>query len=287
MKHSRLYLLTLTTLALGHFGTPAWASDAPAASGLQEIPDAELATMRGRYTIGDNAVAWFGVQMISTWQNTAGQVLQSSLAMNMDFTHGAAAPQVSFRPSVSITRPDAPLPPTPPTTGPSRSVDGSGLTNVRGVTQSVQVAGDSNLANNVTQLTVQDGGSPPTGNGGTTDTRVASNIAPPATGSNGNTSGPNAGASTAVAAAYGDGTSAVASVDGHGADVQLTIDGQGMVQQWIRNGSIGQSVQLTADNQWVSNRMEINLIRQTIAGNTQLAQNVAQAISLARGIGVH
>lgn len=333
MKPSRHCLFALTALALAHWGAAAQASDRPAAGGLQEIPDAELATMRGRYTIGDNAVAWFGVQMISTWQNTAGQVLQSSLAMNVDFTHGGAAPQVSFRPSVTITRPDAPAAPSPPIAGPSRSVDGSGLTNVRGVTQSVQVAGDSNLANNVTQLTVQDGSSAPTGDGGTMDTRTASNPTPagadnatnsqtagntasPAAGNDGNTifgsggasgappitanatapsaqnskgstSVPNAGTSTVAAAAYGDGTSAVASVDGHGADVQLTIDGQGMVKQWIRNGSIGQSVQLAADNQWVSNRMEINLIRQTIAANTQLSQNVAQAISLARGIGVH
>jgi hypothetical protein len=265
MKHSRLYLLTLTALALGHWSTPSLANDAPAARGLEEIPDAELAVMRGRYTIGDNAVAWFGVQMISTWQNTAGQVLQSSLALDMDFTHGGVQPRVNFQPNVSITRPDAPTPPTVPTIDPSRNVDGSGLTNVGGVAQSVQVAGDSNLASNVTQLTVQDGGSAPT------------------TKSNGNA----AGVPSKVASARADGSSAVASFDGKSANVQLAVDGQGMVEQWIRNGSIGQSVQLTADNQWVSNRMQIDLVRQAIATNTQLAQNVAQAINLARGIGVH
>jgi hypothetical protein len=66
--------------------------------------------------------------------------------------------------------------------------------------------------------------------------------------------------------------------------VQLSIDGQGTVQQWIRNGSLGQSVQLAADGQSVSNRLEIDLVRQVSSANTPLALNVAQAIGLTRGI---
>jgi hypothetical protein len=222
---------------------------------LEEISDAELSDMRGRYTPGDNTVAWFGVKMISTWQTTAGQVLEGTMALSMDLAK--SKPTVSFVPSVSITHINAPPP--VPSTDPSRQVDASGLANVAGVTQSVQVAGDSNLASNVTRLSVQDGGSPP------------------ATGSS---SGPD------TASAYADGASAVASFDGNSANVLLTIDGQGAVSQWIHNGSVGQSVQLAADNQWISNRMEIDLIRQTVAANTQLAQNVAQSIALARGIGL-
>ncbi len=57
------------------------------------------------------------------------------------------------------------------------------------------------------------------------------------------------------------------------------------MQQWIRNGSLGQSVQLAADNQTASNLMQIDLIRQSLASNMQLSQSVAQAINLARGIG--
>ena len=40
-----------------------------------------------------------------------------------------------------------------------------------------------------------------------------------------------------------------------------------------------------ADGQQVSNRLQIDLVRQSLAGNLPLAQNVAQAISLNRGIG--
>ena len=61
--------------------------------------------------------------------------------------------------------------------------------------------------------------------------------------------------------------------------------GQGAVQQWLRSGSVGQGIQLTSDGQLVSNRLQIDLVRESMAGNLPLAQNVAQAITLNRGIG--
>lgn len=263
MKHTRLYLLGTAALALGgHWGAPVMATAIPSTSGLEEIGDAEMGDMRGRYTVGNNAVAWFGVRMISTWQTSTGQVLQGTLALNMDFTHGKVNPQISFEPMVSITRADAPLPPPAGVaTPPARHVDAAGLANVGGVVQSVQVAGDGNLASNVTRLTVSDGDTAPASNG----------------------TGAPSGAVTAISG----GSRAVASFDGSNAGLLLSIAGQGSVQQWIRNGSIGQSVQLTADNQLVDNRMEIELVRQTAAANAQLAQNVAQAINQAQGIGMH
>ncbi|MGN6234547.1 hypothetical protein [Dyella sp.] len=258
MKHTRLFILGASALALSQWANTAHAESAPPGNGLEEISDAELGDMRGRYTTGDNTVAWFGVKMISTWQTTAGQVLEGAMAMSMNLS--TPKPTVSFVPTVNITHVNAPPPAPTPAPGPARQVDASGLANVAGVTQSVQVAGDSNLASNVTHLNVQDGGAIPT------------------SGSGSSTPG--------AATAYADGASAAASFDGNSANVLLTIDGQGAVSQWIHNGSIGQSVQLAADNQWVSNRMEIDLIRQSMAANTQLAQNVAQSIALARGIGL-
>ncbi|MFA6228960.1 MAG: hypothetical protein WC617_02150 [Rhodanobacter sp.] len=259
MKYARNHLLAATTLALAHWGLPAHAeATTPTANSMEEVSDAELGDMRGRYTVSGNTVAWFGVKMISTWQSNTGQVLESTLAVNMKFDPGKVQPTVTFQPTVSITRADAPLPATPSAT-PSRSVDGSGLANVGGVVQSVQVAGDGNVASNVTRLSLLDGDSAPT----------------PTT------------SATPFASATDAGASAVASFDGQSAHVLLTIEGQGAVAQWIRNGSVGQSVQLTADNQWVSNRMEIELVQQAVAGNAQLAQSVAQAITLARGVGTH
>ncbi|MCW8808763.1 MAG: hypothetical protein OQK79_11730 [Rhodanobacter sp.] len=266
MNHTRIYLLVAAGLALWHWATPALADTtlpgdgmSPGSSGMEEISDAELANMRGRYTVNNNTVAWFGVKMISTWQTTSGQVLQSTLALNMDFSTSDIQPKITFEPSVTITNINAPLPPTA-NGSISRSVDGTGLANVGGVRQSVQVAGDGNQASNVTRLTVSDSGAAPPPN-------------------------PGGGGATGIATATSNGATAVASFDGQNAHVLLTIVGQGAVEQWIRSGSVGQSVQLTADRQWVRNRMEIDLVRQSLAANAQLAQNVAQAIQLARGIG--
>ncbi|MGV8959319.1 MAG: hypothetical protein ACOH1V_02900 [Stenotrophomonas sp.] len=219
--------------------------------GLQEIPDPELNLMRGRYTVGGNAVAWFGVTMISTWQAQTGQNLQGAMTLGMDFTKGST-PKVSFTPSVNITAANAPL---PDTTG--RSVDGSGLQNAAGLVQSVQVAGDDNRASNVMHLNVRDGGAIPSGNG----------------------------TATGQAAMHQGDASAQVSFDGSAAKVLLQIDGQGAVQQWMRSGSVGQSIQLMADGQQAGNRLQIDLVRQSLADNLPLAQNVAQAITLTRGIG--
>lgn len=219
--------------------------------GLDEIPDPELNLMRGRYTVGGNTVAWFGVTMISNWQAANGQVLQGALTLGMDFRKGGA-PKVSFSPSVSITAANAPLPDSS-----GRSIDGSGLANVSGLSQSVQIAGDGNRASNVLQLNVR--------NDGVVQGDAGS-----------------AGAGSA-STRMGD-ASAVASFDGNAAQLQLQVEGQGAVQQWLRSGSVGQSIQLMADGQQAGNRLQIDLVRQSLGGNLPLSQNVAQAITLNRGL---
>jgi hypothetical protein len=251
---SRTCLFLATALLL----TPALqarATGATPGAGMRELGDTELNAMRGRYTIDDHTVAWFGVRMISTWQTATGQLLQGTLAFGMDFHNGHGQPTLTFTPSVSITSADAPVP--MPATGGTRSVDGSGLANVGGLLQSVQVAGDGNLASNMTRLTIRDGNAP---------------------------AGSGTGASTGGASLSDGDASASVGFDGQSAGVRLAIAGQGQVQQWIRNGSLGQSVQLAADDQSVSNRLEIDLVRQSVSANTPLAQNVAQAIGLTRGI---
>lgn len=247
-----IFSVSLMPLCAASAQTP---SSSQPGKGLHDISDPELNTLRGRYTVGDNAIAWFGVQMISTWQGANGQILQGTLAISMDFSGGHARPSVSFQPSVSITAADASVP--MPDTSVTRQVDAAGLANVGGVVQGVQVAGDNNLANNVVHLNVHDGDTALTGSSDTTQRQASANLA---------------------------GASAQAGFDGKSASVNLAINGVGTVQQWIRNGSLGQSVQLAADNQTISNLMQIDLVRQSIAGNAQLSQSVAQSINFARGI---
>jgi len=237
----------------------AWPAPVVAAqpgSGLTEIPDPELELMRGRYTVGGNSVAWFGVTMISTWTDPAGRTLEGGMTLGMDFSKGGQAPVVSFAPVVSITAADAPL---PVTAAGDRNIEAAGLGNAAGLVQSVQLAGDGNIASNLAHLRVRQGDGAPDG------------VAAPMYGHE-------------AVSQLGDAT-VVAGFDGGTARVKLQIGDQGAVEQWIRSGSLGQSIQLSADHQRVANRLQLDLVQQPVVSQAMLAQNVAQAMVAARGIG--
>lgn len=233
---------------------PALAQPAPAppGSGLTEIPDAELGRMRGRFAVGDNQVLWFGVSMVSTWQTAGGQFLQGRLDIGFDFRSGD--PAVSFVPNVVLADERAPM----PVPSGQRSVDSAGLANVSGLVQGVQVAGDGNAASNVASLTLREGEVPASAGGGS------------AAGSLGASSGA---------------ASANVRFDGNGAGVILEVAGHGAAEQWIRAGSMGQSIRLASDGQAVSNRLHLDLVRQSLPATAMLNQSVAQALVTARGIG--
>lgn len=229
---------------------PAWAGETrPAARGLHEIPDGELDLMRGRYIVGDNKVLWFGVSMITTWQTQGGQTVQGALKIGMDLRNGA--PTISFTPNVSIGLADAEAAPTG-----ARSIDSAGLHNASGLVQSVQVAGDGNVAGNATSLIVRNGDVP----------------AMPA-GSAGNASASNGAAS------------ASAQVDAQGARLLIGVAGQGTAEQWVRAGSVGQSIRIVGDGQQVDNRLQLELVRQAAPTSALLMASVARAITLSQGIG--
>lgn len=256
--------LSLTGMASAHAAPVAHGPGNPSA-GLSEIPDAELAHMRGRYEPpSGNTVAYFGVKMISTWHSYDGQVLEATMKMAIDARNAATAPTVTFQPTVNITQLVPVKQPATPATTPAagatptvRSVDGSGLANVSGLTQGVQVAGDGNHAVNVTDLSVSNDPS-----------------SVPATESV--TSAP------LQTVTVGNAT-VTASAGPQGVQLLLDIANQGSVQQWIRSGSVGQLVQLSSDYQQVSNRMELTLVQQSLAQNVQLAQAFAQSLAQMRG----
>jgi len=160
--------LLFTALALGLMCrcVPALANDesndSHLGSGIHDVTDPELATMRGRYVIGDDTVVYFGVEMITTFETNTGQTLQGTLTVGMNFSKNPNSPQVTFVPTVTITTPDSPLPTASTVqSNVSRSVQSGGLANVGGFIQSVQIAGDNNAAANVTSLNIQNGGSAP------------------------------------------------------------------------------------------------------------------------------
>lgn len=246
------------------------------ATGLTELTDEEMGDMRGRYTVSNNTVAWFGVTMVSTWQNQAGQQLTSSMKVTMD-ARTPDKPVVSFQPHVSITTVDV----APPSPDGQREIDNAGLANVTGVTQSIQVAGDDNAAHNVAKVTVRDQvptgeGAAPAGAEPAASADVVPAIAVP---------DPVALQAT-IATASAAGMNAVAQLDGNAARVLLQIDGQGAVEQWINRSGMGQTIMLSSDGQTASNWMELDIVRNTSQARAGVAQNVAQAIALSRGIAV-
>lgn len=246
------------------------------ATGLTELTDEEMGDMRGRYTVSNNTVAWFGVTMVSTWQNQAGQQLTSSMKVTMD-ARTPDKPVVSFQPHVSITTVDV----APPSPDGQREIDNAGLANVTGVTQSIQVAGDDNAAHNVAKVTVRDQvpngeGAAPAGAEPAASADVVPAIAVP---------DPVASQAT-IATASAAGMNAVAQLDGNAARVLLQIDGQGAVEQWINRSGMGQTIMLSSDGQTASNWMELDIVRNTSQARAGVAQNVAQAIALSRGIAV-
>ena len=246
------------------------------ATGLTELTDEEMGDMRGRYTVSNNTVAWFGVTMVSTWQNQAGQQLTSSMKVTMD-ARTPDKPVVSFQPHVSITTVDV----APPSPDGQREIDNAGLANVTGITQSIQVAGDDNAAHNVAKVTVRDQvptgeGAAPAGAEPAASADVVPAIAVP---------DPVALQAT-IATASAAGMNAVAQLDGNAARVLLQIDGQGAVEQWINRSGMGQTIMLSSDGQTASNWMELDIVRNTSQARAGVAQNVAQAIALSRGIAV-
>ena len=273
-------------LATAPAALPAWAhaqqssQDAVSpAPGLTELTDEELGDMRGRYTVSSNTVAWFGVTMVSTWQTEAGAQLQSSMTVTINAST-PSKPTVTFQPHVSITAVDAPS----PVSSGHREIDDAGLANVTGVTQSVQVAGDGNIAQNVAQITVRD--QPQAAETATASPAAGAAPADAAASLSGAAPMPAATLPAAAATVTVAGMNAIAQLEGTAARVLLQIDGHGAVEQWISRSGMGQTIQLAADGQRASNWMELDIVRNTSQGRTVLGQNVAQAIALSRGIAI-
>lgn len=251
-RPTRFFSCWLLSACLVLVASPLLAAEQrPPARGLHEIPDSELGLMRGRYTVGNNKVLWFGVTMITTWQTQGGQSVQGALKIGMDFRNGS--PTISFTPNVSMGLADAD---TAPASG-ERSIDSAGLNNASGLVQSVQVAGDGNRASNATSLVVRNGDVPATQSG-----------------------------TNGASMESGNGAASVsAGMDANGARLTINVAGQGVAEQWVRTGSVGQSIRIAGDGQQVSNRLQLELVRQALPTNALVMSSVARAIALNQGIG--
>lgn len=100
-----------------------------------ELNDAQLAQLRGRYTLPDRIIS-FGLTMSSSWQNSAGQVIGTSLAVQLG--------QDQVLPVLSVTPIDQAGTGALNGNGAGQVVGGAGLQTVQGLSQSLRTAGDFN-----------------------------------------------------------------------------------------------------------------------------------------------
>ena len=256
-------LVLLLALSLAPFGAGA-AEGMPGeripqpATDVQPVSDSTLDSMRGRFITGAGQILYFGVEMLSTWHSPDGRVLSGSALLSFDFSKGM--PQVTFVPTVSIVQGSG-SGVLVDTTG--RSIDASGLANVSGIAQGIQIVGDHNSAGNSTELHVT--------------TTLPAGAGAGIAGNAGN-----------AALTEGDASASVA-LQPDSMAVTLGMDGQGSLRQVIRgdvsgSGSVLQTVSLLGDGHDVGNQLRITLVQPSTGTALQLQQNVALSLGLLQGL---
>jgi hypothetical protein len=211
--------------------------------------------------VGGGQIVNFGVQMVSTWQNTQGQILAAAANLNVNIAN-ATQPVVQFVPHLTIIEAAAPAAASvQPAT--LQSASGNGISNVSGVAQSIQIAGDGNRIGNDASITITNAPPPPL----------------PA---------PSGGPQSSSLTSPTTGATVSASVQGNGLSVGISVPNIGRTLQQIRGaaasgGGIVQMVQAAADLQWIQNRMNIYVNLQS-GGPASAPTGLGSALNTLRGL---
>lgn len=213
-------------------------------NGMQEVSDSDLGHMRGKFASNDK-VMYFGVEMVSQWQTASGNLVTAGANLKIDF-HGnsGSTPTVQYVPTVTIVQQghDAPT----PLNGNTNVVSGgAGLANVSGVSQSIQVAGQSNDIKNGIDMQVDIS---PAAQGGT----IASAMQ---------------GQAGALSKTGDDGTVATVTLANNSIGVSVVVPGQGQVLQQIRNQGMFQSARIGGDLNQIHNSITMHIGLNSAAGN--------------------
>lgn len=219
----------------------------------QEVSDEVLGETRGKFVSGGQVMS-FGVQMITEWVTSSGEVINASgtLAISM----GQGQPKVSFAPVINVHQVQAQ---TVNDAQGSNVVSGSqGLDNVTGVVQSIQVAGNGNGIGNAIGVSVKryQGGT----NGSTNHNPGNLNVTTPS------------------------GNLASVALANNGLSVSVDVIDQGQAQQAIRsisqgNGQVMQSVRLGGSLNQIRNMINLDIQTQMHhSGSTVNQQQVLASL---------
>lgn len=195
---------------------------------IKELSDSQMDTVHGKYA-GYGQILYFGVEMLSQWQTQDGRTYQAGINLSVDTA--TLQPTITLLNTVSVGQAPAGL----TSSAATIHIDGSGLQNVTGVAQGIQIGGDGNAVRNDIAMDV---GSTTSVNGAVTGRLAA---AP------GQYVLSNPGASTTYQVAPG------------GLTVALNVAGQGQLSQSLRSGyGLQQFVQVTGDQNQIHNSLRIN-----------------------------
>lgn len=240
----------------------AHADDSEVAPGMRVVPDPALAVMRGKYVASTRQVVYFGVQMQSNWDVPNGTMLNAGANFTVNLT--TSTPEVSFTPTAGYVPGGTAYEPTD-TTG--RTITSSGVANVSGVTQTVQLTGDYNSTKNVARITFL------------SDVPVDDALA---------------GDITSASFEYNDGgvpMSGYSALDDNAAVVHLQVEGQGVTEQSIRGAildsagkGVSQTIVALGDRHRISNQLELGVVVRDASEQAVLQQNLGAAIGNLRGL---
>ncbi len=208
---------------------------------MQEVSDSDLGHLRGKFA-SNNQVLYFGIEMVSQWQTPTGNLVTAGANLNIDL-HGNT-PSVQYAPTVTIVQQGQGA--AAPQSGAANGVSGgAGLAGVNGVSQNIQVAGQSNRIRNGIDMQVDLTSG---GQGG------------------GSISGALQGQAGTVSATGSDGTVATVTLADNSIGVGVVVPGQGQVLQQIRNQGMFQSARIGGDLNQIHNAITMHIGLNTVAG---------------------
>ncbi len=163
-KDSESISIILLAISLCGLSAPAYAEfpDVGVFSNAIEVDDSELEQMRGKF-VSSGQISYFGVELQTQWQTGSGEVLSAGIKMEMNFPGGGdVTPVVNVVPSASIVSAPAKKDeidfktPVQPglIPGPDTIISSSGLNNITGLAQSIQVGGDNNQVTNTLEMNI-------------------------------------------------------------------------------------------------------------------------------------
>jgi len=210
-------------------------------NGMQEVSDSDLGHMRGKFA-SNNQVLYFGVEMISQWETSTGNVIKAGANLNIDFR--SSTPSVHYVPTVSIEQSQNTVA-TQQTNGANNVSGGAGLANINGVSQTIQVAGQSNNIQNGIDMQVE-----------LTSSNQGGSLA--------NVAGSQAGQLSATA---DDGTVATVTLSHNNIGVNVVVPGQGQILQEIKNQGMFQAARIGGDLNQIHNAITMHIGLNAATGN--------------------